>query len=145
MISDLGSHITLMSKAKVKKIALSVLFCLYIAAVAYLCFAKPDQMPQLPKTWFGLPSDKVGHFLMFLPFPLLAFMTFEGKDISLGRKLMLLGVIVAAGAGMAVGTEHIQAQLGYRAAEHTDMLADTAGLIAGTAATLTYILSGKKK
>lgn len=121
------------------------IFCLYIAAVAYLCFARPDDMPQLPQLWLGLPADKVGHFLMFTPFPLLGYLTFEVNEMSVGRKLFLIAILIVFGAGMALGTEYIQARLEYRSAENSDLLADGIGLITGGIFTLIYIFLRKGK
>ena len=121
------------------------IFCLYIAAVAYLCFARPDDMPQLPQLWLGLPADKVGHFLMFTPFPLLGYLTFEVNEMSVGRKLFLIAILIVFGAGMALGTEYIQARLEYRSAENSDLLADVIGLITGGIFTLIYIFLRKGK
>lgn len=121
------------------------IFCLYIAAVAYLCFARPDDMPQLPQLWLGLPADKVGHFLMFTPFPLLGYLTFEVNEMSVGRKLFLIAILIVFGASMALGTEYIQARLEYRSAENSDLLADVIGLITGGIFTLIYIFLRKGK
>lgn len=123
-----------------RRIIYIIVLCLYIAAVAFLCFAKPEDMPQMPSLWFGLPADKVGHFLMFMPFPILAFLTFETEGMTVGRKILLLAVLMTVGAGLAMGTEHIQAQLAYRAAETGDFYADAAGLAIGGAAVLLFIL-----
>jgi len=123
-----------------RRIIYIIVLCLYIAAVAFLCFAKPEDMLQMPSLWFGLPADKVGHFLMFMPFPILAFLTFETEGMTVGRKILLLAVLMTVGAGLAMGTEHIQAQLAYRAAETGDFYADAAGLAIGGAAVLLFIL-----
>lgn len=128
-----------------KQLISVIVFCLYIAAVAYLCFARPDDMPQLPQLWLGLPADKVGHFLMFMPFPLLGYLTFEVKGMSVGRKLFLIAILIVFGAGMALGTEYIQARLEYRSSENSDLLADGIGLITGGIFTFIYILIRKGK
>ena len=129
-----------------KKRFISVtIFCLYLAAVAFLCFAKPEDIPQLPTSWFGLPADKVGHFLMFAPFPLLAYTVFENSDMSTARKLSILAVILCFGIGMASGTEKIQAALAYREASMDDFIADMTGLAVGGVATIIYIFTKRKK
>ena len=128
-----------------KQLISVIVFCLYIAAVAYLCFARPDDMPQLPQLWLGLPADKVGHFLMFMPFPLLGYLTFEVKGMSVGRKLFLIAILIVFGAGMALGTEYIQARLEYRSSENSDLLADGIGLITGGIFTFINILIRKGK
>ena len=102
-------------------------------------------MPQLPQLWLGLPADKVGHFLMFMPFPLLGYLTFEVKGMSVGRKLFLIAILIVFGAGMALGTEYVQARLEYRSSENSDLLADGIGLITGGIFTFIYILIRKGK
>ena len=116
------------------------LFAVYLAAVAYLCFAKPDDVPQLPEFWFGLPADKIGHFLMFLPFPFLGFMAFNHTQTGICRMIMLLAGILAAGTAIAASTEHIQALLQYRTADMYDLIADGIGLISGGCVTFVYII-----
>lgn len=118
------------------RITSSILLCLYIAAVAYLCFARPDNLPQAPMYLFGLPMDKLAHFVMFVPFPILAYMTF----MSIWRKIAVLTVIMAAGAGMAIGTERIQSALAYRTGDVNDFLSDCIGLLAGGLVILCGIL-----
>ena len=122
-----------------------VLFCLYIAAVAYLCFAEPTEMPQLPETWLGLPADKLAHFAMFVPFPPLAYLIFESKTLTIFKKIIILLSILAIGVGTAAGTEQIQAHLAYRSADYKDFIADMAGLTAGAAVTIIYMLIRRKK
>ena len=98
------------------------LFGLYILAVCILCFIKPDSIPSKGFDWFGLPADKVGHFLMFLPFPILSFTAFV-KDYGTGTDAFYrLMVIVLAGAAIAIGTELIQKVLGYRSFDLHDFL-----------------------
>ena len=120
------------------------LFCLYMAALAFLCFAKPEDVPQLPELWFGLPADKVGHFIMFAPFPVLGYMAFCRKDMSLGGQFMLILGLITAGATLAIGTEQVQALLQYRSAEINDLVADAAGISCGTAAVIVYIILKRK-
>jgi len=122
------------------RITSSILLCLYIAAVAYLCFARPDNLPQAPMYLFGLPMDKLAHFVMFVPFPILAYMTFVNLEMSIWRKIAVLTVIMAAGAGMAIGTERIQSVLAYRTGDVNDSLSDCIGLLAGGLVILCGIL-----
>ena len=120
-------------------------FCIYLTGVLYLCFARPDDIPQLPELWFGLPSDKAGHFLMFLPFPLLGCMAFENYGMGISKKLVVLAVLIAAGIGIAAGTEHIQGILGYRSTESSDLLADGVGLFCGGIVCMIHILTKKSR
>ena len=45
-----------------------VLFAMYLVAVAVLCFGKFDSSQDVPKSLWGIPTDKVVHFLMFFRF-----------------------------------------------------------------------------
>ena len=120
-----------------------ILFCLYIIAVGYLCFAKPDDIPSVEISFFGLPIDKVAHFLMFLPFPLLAFLTFDTEDSKAGRRTLLLLGIVAAGIALAALTEFIQGYLAYRSEDTFDLLSDCMGLGTGVIAVIIYLIFRK--
>ena len=128
-----------------RRIISSLVFCIYIAAVAFLCFMQPDDMPQLPVILFGLPADKVGHFLMFLPFPLLGFLVFEDGQMSMTGKVLTLAILCLTGIGMAFGVEQVQAMLGYRSAETDDIIADATGLACGALLTISHILYRHRK
>ena len=127
-----------------KQISL-VLVCLYIAAVAFLCFSQGEQLPELPKSWFGLLSDKVAHALMFFPFTILGYLSFTSEENSTLRKVIMLATLIAIGSGMAYATESIQRMLGYRAYEISDMKADMIGLGTGTIISIMFIIFSIKK
>ena len=128
-----------------RRIISITLFCLYIAAVAYLCFAKPDGMPELPTEWFGLPADKVAHFLMFLPYPVLAGLSFISHKQKLGWNIVVLMSLAAVGIGMAYGTEVIQSHTEYRSYEIEDFYADLIGIGSGVIIAITYLIYIKLK
>lgn len=128
-----------------KRIVSITIFCLYIAAVAYLCFAKPEDVPQLPEYWFGLPADKVGHFLMFMPFPILGYLAFEGNGMSVWRKAALIITLMIIGTGISAGTEQVQAMLQYRSAEMNDLKADGLGILCGGLLTAINVILKKWK
>lgn len=124
----------------------AVFFCIYIAAVAMLCFMHGDNLPDMSTTWFGLPSDKVAHFLMFLPFTPLAYLTFRRKGASLCTKLIILTLMLTIGSALAYMTEIIQEKLSYRTYETTDLYMDCTGLIAGfTVVALKIIIKTSRK
>ena len=127
-----------------KRIIYATAFCLYMAAVVYLCFARPENMPQLPMTWFGLPADKIGHFLMFAPFPLLGYKVLETDNISATKKFMLLAVVGTLGLGIAISTEQLQAMLAYRSAGIMDIAADAAGIVIGGIVCILHIFGIKR-
>lgn len=127
-----------------KQISL-VLFCLYIAAVAFLCFTQGEQLPELPKTWFGIPSDKLAHALMFFPFTILGYLSFTSEENSTFQKVIVMTILIAVGCGMAYATESIQRILGYRAYEISDMKADMIGLGIGAFISTLFIIFSIKK
>lgn len=127
----------------IRRISLA-LFCLYILAVGVLCFLKPDDLPQVERTFFGIPLDKVAHFLMFTPFTILSGLAFVQKDTGLGKGLAVIAILFIVGAGLAYATEVIQAHTGYRAYEMTDFFADLTGLTFGTVIAVLYMAITKR-
>lgn len=123
-----------------KRIFIAV-FILYLIAVFVLCFIKGDNLPEVEKFIFGLPMDKIAHFVMFFPFTILASLSIIRKDHGTGRALIVLGILTITGSGIAYGTEVIQAQTGYRAYEIGDFMADAAGICLGSLVTALYIIS----
>ena len=132
-----------MNKSSIK-IMMTILFCLYIAAIVLLCFMKTDGVPDVQFTLFGIPVDKLAHFCMFAPYPVLAFQSFHSKDASLRRDIALIAVLAVSGLGLAYGTEQIQGLTDYRSYEIADFYADSIGLTAGTVAVLTQIIFKKR-
>ncbi len=118
--------------------------CLYLAAVAYLCFMKFESMPDIRPDLWGIPIDKVAHFLMFMPYPVVAYGAFRGKERKLSRDLAVLTIAFVTGIGLAMGTEQIQGQLEYRSYDMKDLLADLTGMSFSTAVIFIYIMITKK-
>ena len=110
---------------------MSIAFCIYLAAVAVLCFMHGDSMPDMTGTWFGFEKDKVAHTLMFLPFTPLSYLTFRRKSSSFWIKILILTLMLTIGAGLAYSTEIIQERLKYRSYETQDLIADGIGLSIG--------------
>jgi VanZ family protein len=108
-----------------------ILLLLYLAAVCVLCFAQFDDTPSVPFSIFGIPNDKVVHFLMFAPFPFLAWFSF-GKRPARRKRLLILGAILLVGFVLAVFTEGIQWFIPYRSGDWRDLAADSLGLLAST-------------
>ena len=85
------------------KIAFRVLFYLYLIAVAVLCFGSFNSLPEVSKTILGIPTDKVVHFCMFFPFPILAVLAYDKftgnrkKVIIFALVTFLVGCVLAAG------------------------------------------------
>ena len=121
-----------------------IILCIYIAVVAVLCFMKTDSLPSVDMYFLGIPMDKIVHFLMFAPFPVLAYMPFWPAKAGKAGKLGVLAVIVAVGAGLAKATERIQSMLGYRTGDLMDFLSDMTGILAGGLMVAAFILFKKE-
>lgn len=122
-----------------------ILFCLYIGVVALLCFAKGDQLPQLPAQWFGLPADKIAHLLMFLPFTILALPAVNPSGNGFKGTLLIIVASFCVGVLAAVSTEVVQNILGYRKYEIADLIMDIAGLSAGTVICLIRTVATRRR
>ena len=112
------------TKCKVSDILFRVLLFIYIGAIAYLCFAKMNNLPQIQKEFFGIPTDKLVHFCMFFPFPIIAFYAFARRLKSRAELLRSLIKLCAWGCIFAGVTEMVQATLPYRSQDVKDFAAD---------------------
>ena len=130
-----------------RRILFITAFLLYMAAVLYLCLAKPEDLPQTELYLFGIPLDKAAHFLMFLPFPILAYSTLWKRDRKAWTDIAIVIIVLGIGVGLAFLTEHLQALTQYRSSDIKDIYADMAGLAAGSIIVLTNIIfkSGRSR
>ena len=103
-----------------KTILARILFFLYLAAIAFLCFMHVDKLPDVEKFLFGIPADKLAHFLMFLPFPILANRFWSA--------VLFAAATFIIGALLAYGTEYVQGKLPYRSMDINDFKADALAL-----------------
>lgn len=110
-----------------------IAFVLYLAAIAVVCFMKADELRDIPTTWMGLQVDKIAHFIMFLPFPILAYLALSPSGAGFIKKMLVLTLMAGIGLCIAYGTERIQYALGYRSYDLEDLRADTIGLSIGYA------------
>lgn len=131
---------------RAQKTAFRVLFFLYIAAVLFLCFAHFDQTPAVEWSLLGIPSDKVVHFCMFFPFPVLAYLAFDRYTDSVRKTLLFSTAALLVGFLLAWGTEWGQAHLtDYRSGDRLDLLADGTALVLGTLLVIGLDLRKQKK
>ena len=118
---------------KALKITFRVAFYLYLIAIAVLCFGKFSDLPSVSNTILGIPTDKVVHFVMFFPFPILAFLAYDKFTGTVKSVLIFALVTFLAGCLIAAGTEIGQAYLTeYRGGDPTDFLADFLALLTGS-------------
>ena len=106
-------------------IAARILLVIYLFAVGYICFGTVNRIPQVFRFFLGIESDKVVHFLMFLPFPLLLYYSMAKELTSPGKAALYCILIFILGCCIAAGTEMVQSLIPHRAADHKDFLADT--------------------
>lgn len=105
---------------------------LYLAAVAFLCFGHFSSDPSIPKDLFGIPIDKVVHFSMFLPFPVIGVYAFHTSRGRFWRFILFISLTYLLGMILAFGTEYLQGLTAYRSSDPADFIADSLGLAAGT-------------
>lgn len=115
-----------------------ILLGIYLVAVLTLCVINLSSMPEVPTTFLGIELDKVAHFLMFLPLPVLFYLSFDWKAAA------IIGASILAGLTLAGTTEWIQSFLTYRSMDLDDFFADIIGLLSGAALTGIFVALRKK-
>ena len=114
------------------KIFWRILLVIYLAAVAYLCFASQGGLPKFDDWPFKIPADKVVHFLMFLPWPILSCLSVLPIGAGHTRKAVIVMMLMTlTGLALAGTTEWIQGLLPYRSRDIMDFIADSLGLMTG--------------
>ena len=122
-----------------------ILFAVYLAAVAFLCFGKFSSQHDVPMDLWGIPTDKVVHFLMFFPFPLLACLALGGYRGKPGQAVLKTGLAFLAGCAFAAGTEWIQTRIPYRSGDPVDFQADAWALLLSSILVLILVFAKKRK
>ena len=107
-----------------------VMLVVYLAAVAYVCFANQGSLPKFDEWPFKIPADKCVHFVMFLPWPILACLSVLpiAKE---SKSVIIILLITIIGLGLAGTTEWVQGLLPYRSKDIWDFIADSLGLLTG--------------
>ncbi|MBR5100801.1 MAG: hypothetical protein IKX34_05815 [Bacteroidales bacterium] len=118
-----------------------VLFLAYVALVAWLCFGtfKPDS--SVPRSILGIPTDKVVHFLMFLPFPILGTIALDFRSWwrTLSMTTLLANII-------AFCFEQLQSRITtVRITDPADLNANFLGITLGLLIAILIGLLAKKK
>ena len=129
-----------------KKLILRILFFVYIAAVLFLCFGHFDSTPDVPRSFLGIPTDKLVHFCMFFPFPILAFLAFDKYTETPKSTFLFSGITWILGLLLAFGTEWGQAHLTtYRSGDPLDLTADAISITLSTILVIIWDLSKQKE
>lgn len=124
-----------------KRTVALVLLLVYLAAVTWLCLGSFGGNDKVPSAILGIATDKVVHFIMFFPFPILFYHTLTTRETPYFKKILsaLLGYM--AGAFLGGLTEFLQGLTTYRTSDIMDFGADAIGL---ALATFLVILTCKK-
>ena len=127
------------------KIISRVCLGIYLAAVAFVCFWHFGPMEEFQKTFLGIPMDKVVHFIMFLPFPILMGLSFHKAGTrTLNTLFFTLGTFLI-GCILAGATEIGQSLTTYRSCDINDFRADCLALAIGSIALFIVNIFRKKR
>lgn len=100
----------------------------YLGMVLYVCFGHFSQLPDMSKTFLGIPRDKIIHFTMFFPFPIIAALAIDRLPRTPWKALLQSLLILAAGLAIAAATEIGQGMTNYRDRSLLDWVADSTAL-----------------
>lgn len=119
------------------------ILCVYFIAVLFLCLIRPESIPEASIDLWGIPMDKIAHFLIFLPYPFIAYLAFKPRNHKKWLHLLVLLAVFTAGLFLAIGTEKLQGLSEYRSYEITDFYADVFGMECSTFLTAICIILRK--
>jgi VanZ family protein len=113
-----------------KLIVTDTLFVLYLLSVIYLCLMSvdPEEASLLPEFIFGIPTDKLIHFIMF--FPLSPLLYLAGKSVVKGGITPFISMITSVAFASIV--EYLQQLTGYRSFEIYDLFANWLSILIST-------------
>lgn len=127
--------------ASTRKTIWSLLLVFYIAAVAVLCFGSFSNGPDLSSTLWGIPKDKIAHFCMFVPFPILVFGVFDRFTKKPWHSVLFVVCVFLAGCLVAGLTELGQSLTPDRQCDINDFRADMLALAVSSIGVLIFDLS----
>ena len=122
-----------------------ILLVLYIIGIYILCFGSFSNGPDLGGTLWGIPKDKIGHFCMFLPFPVLVFGVFDRITVKPWHSVVFIVCTFVAGCIVAAATEVIQSLTPTRQCDINDFRADSVALALSCICVLIYDISKMSK
>ena len=117
-----------------------LLFCIYVACLAWMCFGSFKPGPDIPRAIWGIPLDKCIHFLMFLPFPILGALAFDFR--SWWRALCISTLLANA---CAFCFEHLQGVITkHRITDSADLNANFLGITLGLLISIAVGLAARR-
>ena len=131
-----------MKPNRTRSIIFSIVTALYLVAVGYLLFANFDKLQQVPRLFLGIPTDKIVHFCMFFPFPILCYLAYDKLTDTPLKALAALLSICSIGAIFAGLTEIVQGSLPYRYQDISDFRADCLAIV--IAGIITFVIDVAK-
>ncbi|MBR4771845.1 MAG: VanZ family protein [Bacteroidales bacterium] len=118
-----------------------VLFVIYMAGLAWVYFSSGEVSFELPKDLFGIPFDKVVHYSMFLPFPVLFTLALNFR--SWWRTLSISALLAVA---IAFLFETLQSRITEtRVTDPADLNANVLGIATGLAVMVIAGLIARKR
>ena len=122
-----------------------LILILYIISVFLLCFLNLGAETGIATEWFGIPTDKIAHFLMFFPYPALITFVFCKSGWNPMKFIGFLLVVLVTGIIIGGSIELLQGLTGYRGCDIKDFRADCLGLFTGALLTLSVWLAVRRK
>ena len=130
----------LITKHKGLKALIITAYIIYLLAVFYLCFfnIKAPEI-NLSEYFLGIPMDKVAHFLMFLPFTFISYLSYKYVPILKTFRKYCISLSFVTGVIIAAATEIIQALfINGREGDILDFFADIVAISITTIALNIY-------
>lgn len=112
-----------------RKLTGTILLVIYFAAVAYLCFGHFEDMPEVSKYIFGIPTDKIVHFLMFFPMPFLFWFAYGEINKKPWHSIVFCVCAFIVSCIVAGSTEIGQSYTSYRSCDPLDFKADCIAIL----------------
>jgi len=116
-----------------------VLMLLYISLLCYLLFWHFNSMPEV-KIICGIGTDKIVHFFMFLPFPILSFWSLDIIPGKWWKALIYTIITYSIGCLLAALSEIGQSYTMYRVCDIDDFQADAMALAVSSIFVLIMLL-----
>ena len=117
-----------------------ILFIIYLATLAYCCFGHFGGLPNVKPYLFGFRIDKVIHFIMFFPFPILFFLAFVPHSDKIWKAVLSVFLVLLLGCIVAASTEVGQSYTTYRSGDVKDFEADAISLCISSFFTLIFVI-----
>ncbi|MDT3366811.1 MAG: VanZ family protein [Bacteroidota bacterium] len=115
-------------------------FLVYFGMVLYVCFGHFDDLPDMSQPIWGIPQDKIIHFIMFFPFPILAAMALDLRPRRYGKAFLEAFLLLVCGLVIAAATEIGQSFTDYRDPSIWDWVADISALVSSALIVLIVLL-----